>query len=55
MVGNPEVIRFIRQAARRAAILPLFPRRLQFPIPLDPNLLLMPADMSFGVRWYRNN
>ena len=29
MVGNPEVIRFSRQAARRATILPLFPLRLQ--------------------------
>ena len=27
-----------------AAILPLFPRRLQFPIPLGLNLLLMPGE-----------
>jgi len=27
-----------------AAILPLFPRRLQFPIPVGLNLLLMPGE-----------
>jgi hypothetical protein len=27
-----------------AAILPLFPRRLQFPIPVGLNLLLMPSE-----------
>jgi hypothetical protein len=35
-----------------AAILPLFPRRLQFPIPLGLNLLLMPGEhvlLSFGA------
>jgi hypothetical protein len=30
-------------AAALAAILPLFPRRLQLPIPLSLNLLLMPG------------
>jgi hypothetical protein len=28
----------------QSAILPLFPRRLQFPIPLGLNLLLMPGE-----------
>jgi len=34
---------------RLAAILPLFLRRVQLPIPLGLNILLMPASMSFGV------
>jgi hypothetical protein len=34
-----------------AAILPLFPRCLQFPIPLGLNLVLIPASMSFGVMY----
>jgi len=55
-VGNPEAIHFIRYSAcpatgllrssrgLLAAILPLFPRRLQLPIPLGLDLLLMPGE-----------
>jgi hypothetical protein len=41
IVGQPEVIRFIRHAARWRR---LFPRRLQFPLPVGLNLLLMPGE-----------
>jgi hypothetical protein len=34
-----------------AAILPLFPRRLQFPIPVGLNLLLMPGEYVFGLMY----
>jgi hypothetical protein len=56
MVGYPEVIHFVRSSGcpqtrllrssrgPLAATLPLFPRRLQLPIPLGENLLLMPAE-----------
>jgi hypothetical protein len=56
IVGYPEVIHFIRSSGcpetrllrssrgPLAAILPLFPRRLQLPIPLGENLLLMSAE-----------
>jgi hypothetical protein len=56
IVGNPEAIHFIRYSAcpetgllrssrgLLAAILPLFPRRLQLPIPLGLNLLLVPGE-----------
>jgi hypothetical protein len=44
----PEVIHLMRllRSSRGplVAILPLFPRRLQLPIPLGENLLLMPAE-----------
>jgi hypothetical protein len=40
----PEVIRFIRHAARWRRFFRLFPRRLQVPIPADLNLLLMPGE-----------
>ena len=56
MVGNPEVIHFVRSSGcpetrllrssrgPLAAILLLSPRRLQLPIPLGQSLLLMPAE-----------
>jgi hypothetical protein len=44
MVGKPDVIRFIRHAARAAATLPLFARRFQLPIPLGMNLVPMPSE-----------
>jgi len=56
IVGYPEVIHFIRPSgcprdhapsssrSPLAAILPLFPHRLQLPVPLGENLLLMPAE-----------
>jgi hypothetical protein len=55
-VGYLEVIHFVRSSGcpetgllrssrgPLAAILPLFPSRLQLPIPLGENLLLMPAE-----------
>jgi hypothetical protein len=39
MVGKPEVTRFIPSRGLLATNLPLFPRRLQLPIPLGLNLL----------------
>jgi hypothetical protein len=39
VVGNPEVIRLIRHGPL-TAIFPVFPGRLQLPIPLGVNLLL---------------
>jgi len=32
------------------AILPLFPRRRQFPIPLGVNLLLMPGEQATNLQ-----
>jgi hypothetical protein len=45
MVGQPEVIRFIRHAARWRRFFWLFPRRrFQLSIPLGLHLLLMPGE-----------
>ena len=43
-VGKPEVTRFHPSRGLLATNLPLFPRRLQLPIPLGLNLLLMPGE-----------
>jgi hypothetical protein len=43
-VGQPEVIRFIRHAARWRRFFRLFPRSVQLPISLGLNLLLMPGE-----------
>ncbi len=40
---------FHRSCGLLAAILPLFPRRLQPPVPLGLNLLLVPSEHVFGV------
>jgi hypothetical protein len=44
IVGKPEVTRFHPSRGLLATNLPLFPRRLQLPIPLGLNLLLMPGE-----------
>jgi hypothetical protein len=42
--GCPETGLLRSSRGPLVAILPLFPRRLQLPIPLGENLLLMPAE-----------
>ena len=44
IVGKPEVIHFHLSRGLLATNLPLFPRRLQLPIPLGLNLLRLPVE-----------